>query len=93
MHARELVHRLRNALRSPGAASRPLWSATCQTANRWVAATVRTAGIAGPDACARWLRDSFGVKGPGPGSSSAVHGSDFAGPELGSDEAAVSPER
>ena len=61
VHTLELVHRLRSAQRSPRGSNRPLWPITRQTANRQVAALMRTAGIEGPQACPRGLRHSFGV--------------------------------
>ena len=61
VHALELVHRVRRAQASPRGRTRPLWPVTRQTANRQVAALMRTAGIEGPQACPRGLRHSFGV--------------------------------
>ena len=61
VHALELVHRLRRLQASPKGANRRLWPITRQTANRQVAALMRTAGIEGPQACPRGLRHSFGV--------------------------------
>ena len=61
MHALDLVHRLRAAQGSPRGVNRPLWPITRQTANRQVAAIMRTAGIEGPQACPRGLRPSYGV--------------------------------
>ena len=45
------IHGLRRAQTSPRGAQRPLWPITRQTANRQVAALMRTAGIEGPQAC------------------------------------------
>ena len=61
VHALDLVHRLRAAQGSPRGVNRPLWPITRQTANRQVAAIMRTAGIEGPQACPRGLRPSYGV--------------------------------
>lgn len=61
VHALDLVHRLRAAQGSPRGANRTLWPITRQTANRQVAAIMRTAGIEGPQACPRGLRHSYGV--------------------------------
>ena len=61
VHTLELVHRLRSAQRSSRGSNRPLWPITRQTANRQVAAVMRTAAIEGPQACPRGLRHSFGV--------------------------------
>ena len=61
VHALELVHRVRRVQGSVRGANRPLWPITRQTANRQVAALMRTAGIEGPQACPRGLRHNFGV--------------------------------
>ena len=61
MHALDLVHRLRSTQASPRGRTRPLWYITGQTANRQVAAIMRTAGIEGPQARPRGLRHSYGV--------------------------------
>ena len=61
VHALDLVHRLRSAQASPRGTNRPLWAVTRQTANRQIAAIMRTAGIEGPAACPRGLRHSYGV--------------------------------
>ena len=61
VYALELVHRVRRAQGSARGANRRLWPITRQTANRQVGALMRSAGIEGPQACARGLRHSYGV--------------------------------
>ena len=64
VHALEFVHRVhrvRRAQASARGANRRLWPITRLTANRQVAALMRTAGIEGPQACPRGLRHSYGV--------------------------------
>ena len=39
----------------------PLWPFTGPTASRHVAALMRTAGVEGPQACAKGLRHAYGV--------------------------------
>ena len=61
VHALELVHRVRRAQASPRGRSAALWPVTRQAAHRQVAQLMSTAGIAGPQACPRGLRHSYGV--------------------------------
>ena len=61
VHALELVHRLRRAQASPRGRTRALWPITRQAAHRQVGALMAEAGIAGPQACPRGLRHSYGV--------------------------------
>ena len=56
VHALEFVHRLRRAQGSPRGRKTLLWPITRQTANRQVGAIMRGAGIEGPQACPRGLR-------------------------------------
>ena len=61
VHELDLVHRLRRAQASPRGRTAPLWKITRQAAHRQVASIMATAGIAGPQACPRGLRHSYGV--------------------------------
>ena len=61
VHALELVHRVRRAQESPRGRTRVLWPITRQAAHRQVGALMVAAGIAGPQACPRGLRHSYGV--------------------------------
>ena len=57
----ELVHGLRRAQSRPKRAGAPLWPFTRPTASRHVAALMRSAGVEGPQACAKGLRHAYGV--------------------------------
>ena len=61
VHELELVHRVRRAQASPRGRSAQLWHITRQGAHRQVSALMRSAGVAGPQACPRGLRHSWGV--------------------------------
>ena len=61
VQALDLVHRVRAAQASARARTRTLWSVSRQAAHRQVADLMAQAGIAGPQACPRGLRHSFGV--------------------------------
>ena len=61
VHALELVHRVRRAQASPRGRTALLWDVTRQAAHRQVVALMNSAGIAGPQACPRGLRHSYGV--------------------------------
>ena len=60
-HELALVHQLRRAQASPRGRTRPLWPITRQASHRQVGALMAAAGIAGPQACPRGLRHSYGV--------------------------------
>ena len=55
------MHRVRRAQASPRGRNGPLWPVTRQSAHRQVRELMRSAGIAGPQACPRGLRHSYGV--------------------------------
>ena len=57
----DLVHRVRAAQSSQRAQERALWSITRHQAHRQVTALMSHAGVAGPQACPRSLRHSYGV--------------------------------
>ena len=57
----EFVHRLRRAQGRPRSAGAQLWPFTRPTASRYVSALMRSAGIEGPQACAKGLRHAYGV--------------------------------
>ena len=61
VQALELVHRVRRAQASVRGAKTPLWPITRQAAHRQVVALMQNADIAGPQACPRGLRHSWGV--------------------------------
>ena len=61
VQALDLVHRVRATRASTRARERPLWPITRQAAHRQVEQLMRAAGIAGPQACPRGLRHSYGV--------------------------------
>ena len=61
VQALDLVHRVRAAQGSPRARTRALWTVSRQAAHRQVTELMKRAGIAGPQACPRGLRHSFGV--------------------------------
>ena len=61
VQAFDLMHRVRRAQASPRGRNRLLWPITRQTTNRQVRELMRRAGIAGPQACPRGLRHSYGV--------------------------------
>ena len=61
VHELDLVHRLRRGQASVRGGKRQLWPVTRQAAHRQIASLMATAGIAGPQACPRGLRHSWGV--------------------------------
>ena len=61
IQALDLVHRIRASQASARGRTRPLWDITRQGAHRQVTKLMRDAGIAGPQACPRGLRHSYGV--------------------------------
>ena len=61
IHALDLVHGVRRAQTSTRGRTRQLWPVTRQAAHRQVAALMHDAGIAGPQACPRGLRHSWGA--------------------------------
>ena len=57
----DVVHALRPSQGAKGGAPPRLWSFTRPTAARHVARLMRSAGIEGPQACAKGLRHAYGV--------------------------------